>query len=233
MANCDLFPHDLSHNYYLPLYCNGHWPVFTYSSFKLINSHLPPNLNWFLAHLRPCRFNATNWCLSGRISLVHTGWWICRWGWSIWYHKSQIRTSNAYLASIALPTDRHSPSPSPLPLSLTFFCCCLPISFSTMRARQIETRIVVWIIQCTSEGISPRHSLTSPGSLLLLPTTLQLLTVSNFFLYHRIRTQIDFTLACLPACLLAFQSFWRLPLPLLVVCEPARNFNEPASMWAN
>lgn len=79
---------------------------YLYSSFKLINSHRPPNLNWFLAHLRPCRFNATNWCLSGRISLVHTGWWICRWGWSIWYHKSQIRTSNAYLASIALPTDR-------------------------------------------------------------------------------------------------------------------------------
>lgn len=171
--------------------------------------------------------------MPGRISLVHTDWWICRWGWSIWYRKSQIRTSNAYLASIALPTDRPTLAKSftAPPLSLTFFCCCLPISFSTMRARQIETRIVVWIIQCTSEGISPRHSLTRPGSLLLLPT-LQLLTVSNFFLYHRIRTQIDFTLACLAACLPAFESFWRLPLPL-VVCEPARNFNEPASMWAN
>lgn len=127
---------------------------------------------------------------------------------------------------------RHSPSPSHRPLSLTFFCCCLPISFSTMRARQIETRIVVWIIQCTSEGISPRHSLTRPGSLLLLPTTLQLLTVSNFFLYHRIRTQIDFTLACLTACLPSnpfgdYRCHW------MVVCEPARNFNEPASMWAN
>lgn len=155
--------------------------------------------------------------MPGRISLVHTGWWICRWGWSIWYHKSQIRTSNAYRASIALPTDRHSPSPPHRPLSLTFFCCCLPISFSTMRARQIETRIVVWIIQCTSEGNYPRHSLTRPGSLLLLPT-LQLLTVSNFFLYHRIRTQIDFTLACLPAFLPAC-------LPILLAITAATGWS--------